>query len=173
MASKTAWMLAALLLAPATGRASDRCERDQPPQQQQQQRGSQPGQPGDKGSEHRTLTKWWIDAQSRADLGITDAQSALVEDVWQKSSPKLREGRMQLDKLEDALSQMIRDDAPEVTVIAQIERVENMRADLSKARALMIYRMNKVLTPEQRAKVKARMEKRDGRDGGRREPSHR
>src|SRR5262245_40223629 len=176
MASKTALALAALLLMPATSQASGWCGHDQPPQQ----RGSQPpAQPptqpaGDnKGGDHKPPPKWWIDPQLRAELGITDAQSAAVEDVWQKSVQKLRDGRAQLEKQEDLLSQMIKDDAAEAAVMAQIDRVENMRADLSKARALMIYRMNKVLTPEQRAKVKAKMDKRDGRDGGRRESSPR
>ena len=40
-------------------------------------------------------------------------------------------------------------------MIAQIDKVENLRAELNKGRTLMIYRMNKLLTPDQRAKVKA------------------
>lgn len=167
---KTAWALAALLLIPASGRASDSCGHDQAAQQPKNQQPGKPGEkPADKANEHRAPKYWWIDPESRAELGITDAQSAAVEDVWQKSAPKLREGRAQLEKLEDALSEMIRSDAPETTVIAQIEKVEAMRAELSKARAIMIYRMNKVLKPEQREKVKAKMERRD-RDGGRRDP---
>jgi Spy/CpxP family protein refolding chaperone len=149
MARHIAWALAALLLVPASGHASDWCEKDQPPQQ----RGGQPpaGQPGDK-------TK------------NDDHKSAAVEDVWQKSLPKLRDDRGLLEKQEDVLSQMIAADAAEVAIVAQIDRVENMRAEVAKGRTLMIYRMNKVLTLEQRAKVKAMMER---RDSGRRGPSSR
>jgi Spy/CpxP family protein refolding chaperone len=168
---QTAWALAALLLIPASGRASEYCGHDQAAQQ----RGAQqqpPAKPGDKSSdkpgEHRGPTKWWIDPQLRAELQITEAQSKDVEDIWQKSVPKLRDGRTLLEKQEEALSQMIRSDASETAVIAQIDKVENMRAELSKARAVMIYRMNRLLTPEQRDKVKAMMER---RDGGRRDPS--
>jgi Spy/CpxP family protein refolding chaperone len=161
---QTAWALAALLLIPASGRASETCGHDQATPQGKTQQATKPG---DKSGEHRPA-KWWIDPALRAELGITDAQSAAVEDVWQKSVPKLRDGRTLLEKQEEALSQMIRSDASETAVIAQIDKVENMRAELSKARAVMIYRMNALLKPEQRDKVKAMMER---RDGGRRDPS--
>lgn len=99
--------------------------------------------------------KWWTDPQDRAELGITDPQSAAVEAIWQKSLPQLRDTRERLDKLEDALSQLIREGAEESTVVSEIDRVEHIRAEHNKARTLMLYRMNKVLTPDQRAKLKA------------------
>jgi Spy/CpxP family protein refolding chaperone len=103
-----------------------------------------------------------VDPQDRANLGITDQQSALVEQIWQKSLPGLREAREKLTKLEDALTQLTSTDGvDEAKVIAQIELVENVRADANKRRTLMIYRMHKVLTPEQRAKVKAMFEQRE------------
>ena len=70
-------------------------------------------------------------------------------------------GRGLLEKQEDVLSQMIAADVAEAAITAQIDRVENMRAELAKGRTLMIYRMNKLLSPEQRAKVKAMMDRRD------------
>jgi Spy/CpxP family protein refolding chaperone len=155
------WVVAALLLVPGAGRAAelgDRtvCEKDHQSQQSPQRGGPTPvngrgDKPGSKGPER---PKWWIEPKLRAELGITDPQSAAVEQVWQKSLPALREGRQRLEKLEDALSQMT-DVADEAAVIAQIDRVENLRAELSKARTLMIYRMNRILTADQRAKVKA------------------
>ena len=171
MVRQIAWALAGLLLVPAESRAYDWCEWAQAAQ-----RGGQPtSQPShdkdkDRDSDHKPPPKWWIDPQLRAELAITDAQSAAVEDVWQKSLPKLRDGRGLLEKQEDVLSQMIATDVAETAVVAQIERVENMRADLAKGRTLMIYRMNKVLTPDQRAKVKAMMDK---RESNRRGPSSR
>jgi len=157
-----AWAVAGLLLLPGVGRAEGlgdpgSCQREQAAQQ----RGAQPpgtphqgDKPGEKGQDHPPRPKWWIDPKLRAELAITDRQSADVDKIWQKSSPALTEGREKLLKLEDALSQMIYV-ADEALVIAQIDKVENLRAELSKARTVMIYRMNKVLTPDQRAKVKA------------------
>jgi len=156
------WGLAALLFMPAASHAGGVCERGQPAQQ----RGAAPSEPQKDDKRAQTghePRKWWIDPQLRADLGITDQQSAAVDQIWQKSLPKLRDGHQRLEKLEDVLSQMILENvADESTVLAQIEKVENTRAELNKGRTAMLYRMNKLLTADQRAKVKAMYEHRDG-----------
>ena len=172
MARQFVWVFAAVMFVSTSGRAAELCELAQ-------QRAGTPssakpksdGQKrGEKDAGRQGPKKWWIDPQLRAELAITDQQSALVEQVWQKSRPALREAWEQLEKLEDALMQLLaRNDADESAIIAQIDRVETARAEHSKRRTLMIYRMNKVLNAEQRAKVKAMMERRDDRrDGGRR-----
>src|SRR5829696_6110568 len=156
MARHLTWAFALLICAATPGRAAELCDTTE------QRAGGTPAatkpgndQRGDQKSGdtsgHQGPRKWWSDPQLRADLAITDQQSAAVEQVWQKSLPKLREARMQLEKLEDALSQTLaRDEADEAAVIAQIERVEAARADGNTKRQAMIYRMNKVLTPDQR-----------------------
>ncbi|HET7618625.1 MAG TPA: hypothetical protein VFK20_08945, partial [Vicinamibacterales bacterium] len=89
------------------------------------------------------------------ELGITNEQSAAIEEIWQASLPKLRASRRQLDDLEGVLSQMIRDAAEESLVAAQIDRVESVRSEMNKGRTLMLYRMNRVLSADQRQKLKA------------------
>jgi Spy/CpxP family protein refolding chaperone len=160
MARHIAWVVGLLLLVPASGLAAgsdELCERSRETQQRvgpPPPAGAKPDKPGP------DRPKWWIDAKLRVELSITDQQSAAVEQVWQKSLPYLRDGHQRLQTLEDSLSQLT-DTADETAVIAQIERVENLRAELSKARTLMIYRMNKLLTADQRAKVKTMYEHRD------------
>jgi Spy/CpxP family protein refolding chaperone len=158
MARPLSWAFAALLLVHAPGAsAAAVCDPSQ-------QRAGQPGKgdkPGDREG-HAPQAHWWIDPKLRAELSVTDQQSAAVEQIWQKSVPALRESRARLEKLEDALTQLTRDDsADEATVIAQIDRVETARAEAIKLRTVMIYRMNRILTPDQRARVKAMFEKRD------------
>ena len=171
MARYAAWALAALLILPVYSRAADDvCERGQA-QQAQQTRGQQADNKGGR-SEQGHPPHWWIDPQLRQQLGITDSQSKLVEDIWQKTLPDLRRWRDQLMSLDDQVSKMIADGAPEASVSALVEQTENTRAQASKARTLMLYRMFKVLTPEQRAKVKAIVpplyddHRGDGRRGG-------
>jgi Spy/CpxP family protein refolding chaperone len=170
MARHIAWVVAVLLLVPGTVRAAGldaTCDREQAAKQQ---RGAQPAaatKPDSKPGQRPERPKWWIEPKLRAELSITDQQSALVEQIWQKSSPALREGREKLTKLEDALSKLA-EGTDEAAVIAQSERVESLRAELNKGRTLMIYRMNKVLTADQRARVKAMY---DHNDQGRRGPS--
>ncbi len=149
-------MAAVLALSVPAARAAELCDGSQPQRAGQQGRGDKPSGEHD----HPPRAKWWVDPKLRAELGVTDQQSAAVEQIWQKSLPALRDAREKLDKLEQALTQMTSaDTADEAAVIAQIERVENMRAEANKRRTVMIYRMNKLLTPDQRAKVKAMFER--------------
>jgi Spy/CpxP family protein refolding chaperone len=63
---------------------------------------------------------------------------------------------------------MILEAADEPSVKAQLDRVEAARSEANKARVLMLYRMNKLLTQEQRAKLDAKVKairERDGRRG--------
>lgn len=150
MRRHVAWALAALLFVPAGLAAA--------PQQ--------PPAKSDAGRPSSGPPKWWADDKLRAELGITDQQSAAVEQVWQKSIPRLRELRKKLDDMETVLSQMIRQAVDEASLVAEIDKVEAVRAEANKARTLMLYRMNRVLSPEQREKLKAmwdRMEAQRGR----------
>jgi Spy/CpxP family protein refolding chaperone len=163
MARHIGWALAAVLLAPTAGLA--RASACGPVPQLQQ-----PGHPGERDgrgdrSQAPPQKKWWLDPQDRADLGITNPQSAAIDQIWQKSMPKLIETGEQVDKLDKALSEMFMAGADERIVIAQIDKVETARAEGRRVRDLMLFRMYTQLTPDQRAKVKAMHERRD--------PSHR
>jgi len=111
-----------------------------------------------------------MDPALKAELQITDQQSDRIEHIWQKGLPKRTEARDLLEKLDADLTKMIVDGADESAVIAQIDKVEAARLEVNKNRDLMLYRMNKVLTPEQRvkldAKAKAMREQRERRGGG-------
>lgn len=157
------WAFLALLFAAPAADARSLCDATQqragqPPASKDKDKSEGRGDRGHQGPPRF----WWIDTKLRAELGVSDAQSAAVEKIWQKSLPDIREARAKLEKLEDALAQLTRDDsASEAAVIAQIEQVEHMRAEANKLRTLMIYRMNKLLSPDQRAKVKALYERKD------------
>ncbi|HSL23305.1 MAG TPA: periplasmic heavy metal sensor [Vicinamibacterales bacterium] len=100
--------------------------------------------------------KWWQDDKLKAEIGLTDQQSAEVEEVFQGAIPKLRSLKQQLDTLEADLSRLIRErTAEEQLVAAQIDRVEATRAELSKTRTLMLYRIHRLLSPEQNARLQA------------------
>lgn len=152
MARHISWTLAAVLLLASPAGAAVPCEHG-PEAQQGRQAADGSRRSGGRGDSPRR--PWWIDESARTELSITDQQSASIDQVWQQSLPKLREARERLDKLEDVLSQMIIDAADEAAVVAQIDRVESARAEGNKVRTLMLYRMNRLLTPDQRVKLKA------------------
>ena len=111
--------------------------------------------------------KWWLDEKSRAELGITDQQSAEIEEIFQSSLPALRQARRELDEFETKLSQLIKEGTAPVPVITeQVERVENALAEMNKRRTVMLYRINRVLSAEQRAKLKAWHEREEARRSG-------
>jgi Spy/CpxP family protein refolding chaperone len=80
----------------------------------------------------------------------------------------MRDLRRKVDEMDTTVSHMIRDAVDENTIVAQLDRVESVRAELNKARVLMLYRMNRVLSPDQRTKLKALWERQHG--GDRRHP---
>jgi Spy/CpxP family protein refolding chaperone len=161
MARHLSWALVALLLTPVATPALEVCDQSAP----QPQRGGRNDGRGPDQDKRQPPPKWWVDEPMRTELGITEQQSAAVEQVWQRTIPKLRELREKLDQLEGQLSQMILDASDESAVVAQMDKVENTRAEANKARTLMLYRMNRVLTPDQRVKLKAMHDQREARRG--------
>lgn len=95
---------------------------------------------------------WWKDDKFVRDLGLTPDQSARIDHVFQKTFPQLRQSSDELDRQEAELSRLIANNADEPSVERQIDKVEAVRASLNKTRVLMLLRMVRTLSPEQRAK---------------------
>ena len=164
MARYVAWAFAALLLIPATGSAKGLCDKSQG----QGKPGTTPAQPNGKPDQGHQIAKWWVDPKLRAELSITDQQSATIEKIFSKDYDKRAESRKRLETLEKQLDQMMLDaSAEETAVVALLDKVEAARTEVSKGRVIMLYRMNKVLSPEQRVKLDAMAkEMRGQRPGG-------
>ena len=109
--------------------------------------------PAAQGSEQRK--RWWHDDEMKAELGLSPQQSAEVELVFQAALPRLRTAKKQLDLLETDLSRMIRERTAEESEVARlVDQVEAARSALSKERTLMLYRIHRILTPDQNARLK-------------------
>jgi Spy/CpxP family protein refolding chaperone len=100
--------------------------------------------------------KWWLDERFITELSLRVDQSDHIEEIFQASWPDLKAHKDDLDHLEQALSVMIAEGtATEAAIVKQIDRVEASRSALGRARSLMLYRMYRVLSPQQRRKLKA------------------
>lgn len=100
--------------------------------------------------------KWWQSDKFKAELALAPDQITRLEDVYQAMRPKLTAGKEDLDRLEERLSKVIAEGiAPEGDVMKMVDQVEHARAELSKSRMLMIYRMHQILTSDQRVKMNA------------------
>jgi len=100
--------------------------------------------------------KWWQSEEFQHELGLTTDQIARIEQIFQESLPALKAGKKDLDRLDTELSALIADaGASEAQVLRLIDQVEASRSALGRTRSLMLFRMHRVLTPEQRVKLTA------------------
>jgi Spy/CpxP family protein refolding chaperone len=110
---------------------------------------------------------WWTSERFKQDLHLTKEQSARIEQIVQASLPQLKDSKDSIDREEAVLSKlMAAADANEAEVLLAIDRVETARYTMSKARTVMLFRVNRVLSAEQRAKLQE-IHQRDGADRAR------
>ncbi len=113
--------------------------------------------------------KWWQSGTIKTAVGLSDKQSDDLETIFQATRPKLREQMRRLSKEEADLSSLIHTmEVEESEATLQIDKVEAVRSELSKTRTLMIYRMHRELTAQQRDTLRELGERR--RKQGRRQP---
>jgi Spy/CpxP family protein refolding chaperone len=143
MARHLTWAFAALLLlAPATPAAAA-CGQNGPDKDRSADQRPQP------------RPKFWMDPTLRTQLGITDQQSHDIDTIFEASVPAIRAARKKMEQLEAVLSKTVHDNVADLaTVSQQIDKVEAARTEYNKSRTLMLYRMNLVLSAEQRQRVR-------------------
>jgi Spy/CpxP family protein refolding chaperone len=101
-------------------------------------------------------SKWWQSPVCKNRVGLTNAQTTEIERIFQSVRDELRAEKAELERQETALSRLLGDPtADEAVVVRTIDRVEAARSALAKTRTLMLYRMHRLLSPEQRMKLEA------------------
>ena len=104
-------------------------------------------------SQQPTPRGWWRNEAIVKELGLAAEQVTRINTIFETTMPELRQDREELERLEAKLSRMIQDDRmDEASLSRQIDRVETARANGNKTRSLMLTRMYRVLTREQRGK---------------------
>jgi Spy/CpxP family protein refolding chaperone len=111
--------------------------------------------------------KWWQSQRVQEEIGLSPSQVQALERIFQETLPGMREERANLDLRERTLSKLLREaTADETEIMLAIDRVETIRARASKVRLLMLYRMYRVLTPNQRQSLKVMQERSRSQRGG-------
>jgi Spy/CpxP family protein refolding chaperone len=94
--------------------------------------------------------KWWSDPEVKQALGLSDAKSKKIEDMYQErlheAQPWVDEYLRQNAKLQHMTADRVAD---EETYRVQVSRVESLRARLIESRTVMIYQFFRELTPDQ------------------------
>jgi Spy/CpxP family protein refolding chaperone len=100
--------------------------------------------------------KWWSSDEGRAEFGLSDAQSRDLEAIFQKMLPDLKANKADVDRYQQELTKLLSEaSAKESVVLKAIDQLETAQSSLSRTRTIMLYRMYRLLSPEQRAKVQA------------------
>lgn len=96
--------------------------------------------------------EWWKAPEMQRELRLTARQIASLDAVFRESLTERRRLRIELDRLEARLvGVMDRGDLDDHFATALIETVEQTRARRNILRSVMLLRMYKILSPEQRA----------------------
>jgi Spy/CpxP family protein refolding chaperone len=112
--------------------------------------------------------KWWQSETFQRDLGLASDQVSRIEEVFQSMKPALMANKKDLDQREQDLSRVIGDGtATEADVLRYIDKVEASRSALGRTRSLMLFRMYRVLTPEQRTTLQRIIREQDDRSNDR------
>lgn len=99
--------------------------------------------------------KFWQIDRFQKGLALSADQMARLEAVYQAAEPTLRAQKAAFDKYEQKLSKVISDPkSDESQVLAATERLEAARTELSKTRTLQLFRIRRILTDAQNAKMK-------------------
>jgi Spy/CpxP family protein refolding chaperone len=98
-------------------------------------------------------TKWWLSEGIEARLGLTSAQVEEIEHIFEQANPTCLHLQSALDDQESALARAVNDDQ-NARAASLVSRVESARAAHNIARTMMLVRIYRVLTPEQRIRLK-------------------
>lgn len=99
--------------------------------------------------------KWWKRPRVAAEIGLSPDQTREIESVFIRSRTKLIDLKADLEKRQGELQDLMEDpDADRDDVAERIEKVEDARAELQKARALMLLDMKQVLRQDQWEKLR-------------------
>lgn len=115
--------------------------------------------------------KFWKRPQVRRELKLTPDQVAKLEEIFLRNERALIDLRADAEKRQLELGQLLDDPAADERKLEiQVEKTEEARAKLAKARAMMMLEVRKVLTPEQREKLEQMRERAGDRLRERRGP---
>ena len=153
MRQATAAALAVMLAGTGAVMSAQPLEAQAPAQSQAQDgqhRDGRAGQP----AQVPQRAKWWQDEKVVAQLRLTPDQSARIDEVFQAFFAQMKDTAEELTRREDQLSRLISgNDVTEAQLLKEADQVEVLRGTLAKARTLMLFRMRRVLSADQRAKL--------------------
>ena len=133
------------------------------------QRSGGPGR-GNQGRDQGPF-EWWKDEAVKKEMGLSTQQVRNITRIYDERARVMKPHSDAYEKERLELDKMARERTVDVgTYSIQVSRVEALRTELFKSRAVMFYAIYKILTPEQYEKLQVIRDRRDkqrsGRGGG-------
>lgn len=98
--------------------------------------------------------KWWKSDRFQQELKLTPDQITKIESIFQALAPIARSQKQSVDRHEEKLSKVIADPkSDEAAVMQATDRLELARNEMTRTRTLMLFRIRRVLSPEQVVKL--------------------
>ena len=111
--------------------------------------------------------KWWKSPEIATQLKLSPSQVAEIEKLFIEDRTRLIDLKAELEKRELELEALLEGDVIDRQALeGRIDRVNEAKAALNKARLLMQVRVWQVLNPEQRGQIRAWQEARRARHPG-------
>jgi len=116
----------------------------------------------------RNSPPWWQDEAVRKELALTAEQIKQLDSIYERRAKDLEPLTAELDKQVAELNRLMSDREVGVAAISlQVARLEVPRAKINESFYVMMYRMSRVLNPEQNKKLQAIFDRNRDRDRGR------
>lgn len=104
---------------------------------------------------HAEEYKWWRDPTVQQELGLTAAQVRSLERVFASTQAEQRRIGKALGQMESRWQQeVVLAELDEFGLVALVDKMEAMRANRNATRTLMLSRMYRTLSPEQRLRLR-------------------
>jgi hypothetical protein len=105
--------------------------------------------------------EWWKDDAVRKEMRLTDPQVRSISRLYDNRVRTLKPVAEELSKQRDVLDKMSQERTVDVPVYAiQVNHVEALRSEMNRTRTIMLYEIQKALTPEQTQKFREIVERR-------------
>ena len=109
--------------------------------------------------------KFWKRGDVRRKLELTEDQVRSLEQIFARNEQMLADLEADVKKKKADFEALLADDRDDdKRIMAEVDLLEQARANLGKARVTMLLAMRKILTSEQREKLRREHERREGGD---------
>ena len=99
--------------------------------------------------------KFWKKGDFRRKLELTEDQVRSLEQIFARNEQTLADLEADVEKKKTDFDALLADDRDDdKRIMAEVDLLEKARANLGKARVTMLLAMRKILTPEQREKLR-------------------